>query len=129
MRSLLDDILSADESIQCVGIIDSDENTLSSRTKDNSLRIISESNEEVYAFYLKEMKHMQETFDNCLGTISQMQFVREKSHHFVYFFRSKIIYVICDVITDFEKLFKLSNAIKFKIDKTYSSLLYRLPYD
>lgn len=108
---MIDEILSIDDVVWYVAIIDSMGNVITSKLKKNTNNVI-EDEEEMYMVDLRITKSMLDIFDSSFGKTISLQTKREKTRQMIYYHDNLIIYITCDPRTDNKKISEISNKIE-----------------
>lgn len=107
----IDEILSVDDVVWYVAVIDTVGNVIASRLKKNTNNII-ESEEELYMTDLRITKSMLDIFDDSFGRTIWLQTKREKTRQLIYYRDNVIIYVTCDPRADDKKISEILGKIE-----------------
>lgn len=124
-------MLSIDNEIRSVIIVNNKENTLISKTQKDVANLISPSEEEELAMDLQKIKQFNEKFDGALGKTTCLHMIRDRVHQLVWFVQDLIIYVtlkstledyqieeiakkVQDVINDTTRVFQAEGPSQFR---------------
>lgn len=124
--NILDSILNIDEDIiRFSVIVDSDANTLMSKSGRDKISYVTPDNEKLFAMDLIKIKQIQEKLDEFIGEVTYTHIVRTKLHQIIHYIDNLIIYVILEPITDQNKINKISRDVEFVIkNKVYGKHSY-----
>lgn len=121
MHQLVNEILSLDDQIRFVGMINNKENTFSTKHNNNIVSLISAQEEEQFAIFLQKTKNLQDSFDDMLGKTKFMQINRQLIAQLVYFVDHFIIYVTFNPFIEEDDLLVLSRKIQATIKNTIAA--------
>ena len=118
LKRLLDEVLEIDDSIRFVGMLDDKENTLRSKLKDGKISRLTPSEDEKFSLDLRNMKKIQDSFNEQLGAVTYMYINREKIPLLVYFCDDLVIYVSCEPNVEYQHIMKIVD----KLEKTLQEI-------
>lgn len=104
---VIDEILAADDMIRYIGIIDSDGNVISNKSKNEEIKPA----QEMFRTDLHIMKNVLDVSDSSFGKTISTQILRERSYQLTYYHDDIIIYISCDPDVDSQKMLEISEKI------------------
>jgi hypothetical protein len=114
-KNILDEILKIDELVRFAGIIDTNENTLISKSQKNKQSYVTDKEEEEFALDLENIRKLQDKFNERLGSTVFMHVIRKRLHQFIYYLDNLIVYVTCEPMIDQKLINKISSDIELTI--------------
>ena len=109
---LSDKILSVDDTMRYIGIVDEKGNTIYSKMKEGKKSLKSREEENKFSAEMHITRQMQQVFDDSLGKITLTHMTRAKLHQLVYYEGNLIIYVTCERNVDSHKIAEISEKIE-----------------
>ncbi|HLA22643.1 MAG TPA: DUF6659 family protein [Nitrosopumilaceae archaeon] len=120
-EKIVDEILSVDNVVRHVAIIDYDGNIMHKKINENMKRLTSEMEDVAHAADLNIRKKMRKMLDNSLGRTTFIHSIRERIHELFFYTEYFQIYVTCLRNLDKQSIMRISDAIESIIRK-------RIPY-
>lgn len=109
-EKIADEILSVDDAVNYVGLVDREGRIIHSKIKKGKTHLVDEKEEKVLASDLGVMKAMQGLYNDSMGKVTCMLTVRERVHQLVFFANSLTIYVSCERDVNSQKSWKLKRT-------------------
>lgn len=119
-KNLVDVLLDIDRSvIRFVAIIDSEKNTLVSKTQNFKHSILSSEEELQFAFELITIKDLLQKLSNQLGNVISFNIQREEINLMFFVFDNLIISLACESYTDDIGMGIISRRVESKIKNMF----------
>ncbi|MBI3841935.1 MAG: hypothetical protein HY295_02125 [Thaumarchaeota archaeon] len=105
----VNEILSLDDAMRYVRIIDKEGKIVHERTKSGKTLLQNREGLGKISVDMTIMKETQGVYDDSLGRMTHMHIVRERVHQLIYFADSLIFYVTCERDTPDQRVFEISS--------------------
>lgn len=111
IKELVDEILQLSHSLRFVGVIDTMENTLYSKHVEGKSSLISEDEEEKFAFDLKNIKQIESSYNPKLGKVTFTHVVRENVQQLIFQVDVVLFCVTCEPEVEHNTIVEISKLI------------------